>query len=207
MTRYGQTVERAGILERALDMLDYALVIVDEQARVEYRNRAAATLLKGSACPLAVTAGRLAARSKSLQSELRSAIARVCATQRLSALFTADPGRAPLRLVLAPIELGSPGPETRGVAIWIASAQAAFLPDERTLAVLFGLSTAEARLGRGLLIGRTPEECARDAGIGVATVRSQLHSMFAKTGARRQAELVALLSKIPALQFPQLSGA
>jgi len=32
-------------------------------------------------------------------------------------------------------------------------------------------------------------------------VRSQLHSIFIKTGVRRQAQLVALLSRVPALSF------
>jgi DNA-binding CsgD family transcriptional regulator len=35
----------------------------------------------------------------------------------------------------------------------------------------------------------------------VATVRTQLHSIFSKTGVRRQAELVALLARVPALQL------
>ena len=50
-----------------------------------------------------------------------------------------------------------------------------------------------------MLTGCAANEYARQAGVGVATVRSQLHSIFVKTGVRRQAQLVALLSKVPAL--------
>jgi len=49
--------------------------------------------------------------------------------------------------------------------------------------------------------GQSLRAVARQFGVGVATVRSQLHSMFAKTGARRQAELVALFARIPALEI------
>ena len=35
----------------------------------------------------------------------------------------------------------------------------------------------------------------------LTTIRSQLHSIFSKTGVRRQAQLVALLSKVPVLQI------
>jgi DNA-binding CsgD family transcriptional regulator len=35
----------------------------------------------------------------------------------------------------------------------------------------------------------------------LATVRTQLHSIFVKTGVKRQAALVALLSRVPALQL------
>jgi DNA-binding CsgD family transcriptional regulator len=50
-----------------------------------------------------------------------------------------------------------------------------------------------------MLTGCAANEYARQAGVGVVTVRSQLHSIFVKTGVRRQAQLVALLSKVPAL--------
>jgi DNA-binding CsgD family transcriptional regulator len=180
------------VLERALDMLDYALVIVNQDGKLEYKNRVAAALLKDSPGPL----GR---------AQLRAAIRLACLEARASGLFVARRGRPPWRVIVAPIHLGSPESGPRGAAIWIVDTQAAGLPAVQLLAVLFGLSQAEARLGVSLLAGRTPEECARHAGVGVATIRSQLHNIFAKTGVRRQAELVALLSKVPALQVARLS--
>lgn len=194
----------AAPLESALDMLDYALIIVDERGRPQYRNRSAAMLLRNPSGPLLLAAGAVRGRSRALRAGLREAIARACVTRGLHALFAPHAGLLPLRVVVAPIALDG---GSAGAAIWIAHGGAQALPDERTLRTMFGLSPAEAKLALGLLAGRTAGECARNAGVGVATVRSQLHSMFAKTGARRQAELVAILSRIPALEFSRLSAA
>ena len=75
------------------------------------------------------------------------------------------------------------------------------VPSEELLTALFGLSRAEARLALCMLMGRSAADCARLASVGLATIRTQLHSIFTKTGVRRQAQLVALLSKVPVLQL------
>lgn len=58
---------------------------------------------------------------------------------------------------------------------------------------LFDLTPAEVRVAKGLLAGRDLGEIARAAGLSKETVRTQLKSTMAKTGVRRQAELVGLL--------------
>ncbi len=67
------------------------------------------------------------------------------------------------------------------------------------LAQLYGLTPAEGRLAAVLLAGKTPGEHATAAGVSIASVRTQLHVALAKTGTRRQAELVCLLANIPHL--------
>lgn len=193
---------KSGLLERALDMLDHALVIVDEAGLVQYRNRLANALLKSAASPLTVAAGMLGARGRELQAELHEAIRLACLQRSSSALAASRGVQAPVRLLVAPME----GAGGREAAVWILEPLSPRLPHPRILGVLFGLSRAEARLALRLLAGLTPQECAREAGVGVATVRSQLHSMFAKTGARRQAELVALLARVPVLGAETVRG-
>jgi DNA-binding CsgD family transcriptional regulator len=194
---------KLALLERALDMLDHALVIVDETGAVHYRNRLASALLKSAGSPLAVSAGILAARGRELQGELQQAIRLACLQRRSSALAASQGTRSPLRLMVVPMDSAG---AAREAAVWILAPQSPRLPHPRILGVLFGLSRAEARLALRLLAGQTPQECAREAGVGVATVRSQLHSMFAKTGARRQAELVALLARVPVLDAETIRG-
>lgn len=60
----------------------------------------------------------------------------------------------------------------------------------------FGLSKTEARLSATLASGRTLAEYARENGISRNTARNQLSIVFDKTGVRRQAELVARISRI-----------
>jgi DNA-binding CsgD family transcriptional regulator len=62
----------------------------------------------------------------------------------------------------------------------------------RRLAAAFGLTPAEVRVALHLIDGGDVASCARDAKLSPGTVRSQLKSVFAKTGVNRQAELVLL---------------
>ncbi|MFN3515761.1 MAG: helix-turn-helix transcriptional regulator [Novosphingobium sp.] len=61
----------------------------------------------------------------------------------------------------------------------------------------FDLTPAEARLAAMLARGHTLEDYARSRAVSVNAGRFLLRSIFAKTGATRQAELVALLRDAP----------
>ena len=68
--------------------------------------------------------------------------------------------------------------------------------DTALLVLAFGLTAAEARLAKALCDGQDITTAAVNFGISPQTARSQLKTVFAKTGARRQAELVAWLTRI-----------
>lgn len=59
-----------------------------------------------------------------------------------------------------------------------------------------GLTEAEADVALALADGKDLEEIAGARRVGVATIRSQMKSLFAKLGVRRQAELVARLQSL-----------
>jgi DNA-binding CsgD family transcriptional regulator len=76
------------------------------------------------------------------------------------------------------------------------------VPCEANPAVLqsvFDLTPAEASLAVKIGRGETPATIARGNGVTIATVRSQLAAVFAKTNTQRQAELVALLARVSLL--------
>ena len=62
---------------------------------------------------------------------------------------------------------------------------------------LFDLTGAEARVAGALVGGRSIEEIAAEAKVSRNTVRTHLRGVLEKTGCRRQAEVVALLSGVP----------
>jgi DNA-binding CsgD family transcriptional regulator len=70
------------------------------------------------------------------------------------------------------------------------------ITDTALLSMVFGLTNAEARLTAALCEGLDLYAVAANFGISRQTVRGQLKSVFAKTGARRQAELVARAAHI-----------
>jgi DNA-binding CsgD family transcriptional regulator len=57
----------------------------------------------------------------------------------------------------------------------------------------FRLTPAEAQIALGIAGGETLAAVAKGRGLSVSTARTQLKSVFAKTGTHRQAELVILL--------------
>jgi DNA-binding CsgD family transcriptional regulator len=70
------------------------------------------------------------------------------------------------------------------------------VPSEARLKALFDLSGAEARLAQRLARGDSVEEVAQTLSIKMTTARTQLAAIFSKTDTRRQAKLVAILSRV-----------
>ncbi len=70
------------------------------------------------------------------------------------------------------------------------------VPPVELLRSLFDLTPSEARVARGLALGKTLDEIAASGGVAISTVRSQLRQVLDKTGCARQAEVVSLLASI-----------
>ena len=66
----------------------------------------------------------------------------------------------------------------------------------KVLRSAFGLTPAETRIAIGISRGKSPAVIAKSHGVAVATVRTQLKSVFAKTRTHRQAELAAFVGHI-----------
>lgn len=76
------------------------------------------------------------------------------------------------------------------VGILVTSANNHCQISEPLLRTVFGLTVAEARLARALVTGMSVRQVASMLNISVNTARCQLKSIFSKTGAQRQSELV-----------------
>lgn len=112
-------------------------------------------------------------------------------------ILTMREGKRPLIMsaILVPV-VGEAKPHT--VLLLIDLEQT---PSPHTAAIekVFGLTTAEARLAALLASGATVSEAASAHKVSVATIRTQLAAIFAKTRTNRQAELVMLISRLSAL--------
>jgi DNA-binding CsgD family transcriptional regulator len=67
---------------------------------------------------------------------------------------------------------------------------------------LFGFTRAECRLAELLTSGYSLKDAAEQRGVTYETVRSQVKSIFSKTGAQRQSELMGLLAAMPKIIDP-----
>jgi DNA-binding CsgD family transcriptional regulator len=66
-------------------------------------------------------------------------------------------------------------------------------PGPEVLQALFDLTPAEARTAGLITAGKSIEQISMASGTAQNTIRTQLKSVFLKTGVQRQAELVSLL--------------
>jgi DNA-binding CsgD family transcriptional regulator len=69
-------------------------------------------------------------------------------------------------------------------------------PSHALLQQVFGLTRGEARLASQLLCGKSLQDIAEATGVSIGTVRTQAKAVLAKTNTSRQAELVALLTRL-----------
>lgn len=185
-------------LRAHFDRLRCGLAVCDLAGRVRWLNESAGALL-GGAGPLRMVAsglqGRTCSDTEILLRELEIAagdpqgvrcLSFGRGTATLHAAIQAGPQPSTVLLVLTPAETCSDIP-----------------PD--ALVRMFGLTPAEARLAGALVTGSSLEQYARHRGVSVGTVRVQLKQVQAKTGARRQSELVRLVlsSAAAQLRWPQ----
>jgi DNA-binding CsgD family transcriptional regulator len=83
--------------------------------------------------------------------------------------------------------------------VWVSDPSSSSRTLSQRLGALFGLTPAERRVAAALAENVTPADVAEQQEVSVATVRTQVQSIFAKLGVRRQAELARLLTEVALL--------
>ncbi|MBF9149865.1 helix-turn-helix transcriptional regulator [Novosphingobium sp. 1Y9A] len=110
------------------------------------------------------------------------------------------PVHGDLVVTARPVELSAIHSGAGALALFLARPNRQSGPETRRdpqgLRDLLGLTMAEARLAAVLGEGMSLVEAARALGIAHNTAKVQLRAVFAKTGVRRQAQLVALLASL-----------
>ena len=180
-------------LEAAFAKLTHAAFIVDGERRVRHANAAAEALLaRQRQC--VVRNLKLGFSEARLDSAFAKAVKEACAETGMSAALQVAIDGESAEVFIAPLHpthrLGSPWGEPM---VLIAIPRD---PDEQYVAwrlrQLYRLTPAESRVAAALAMGKTMEAIAADHGVTEATLRSQLKSIFGKTGTSRQLELVRL---------------
>ncbi|WP_449473423.1 helix-turn-helix transcriptional regulator [Sphingobium chungangianum] len=194
---------RRGMLsDLALNTSRIGAALVSSDAELMLANDVADHLL-ATGGGLRVVGGRLQAESGEETRALLAEIRRCALAQApepdlqnyVPMAFSRRDHDLPLTIIVRPgpgyFPLRQPNRRTAILVLRDPAAQAAW-PAE-TLARLFGLSAAEALLASKLAKGASLEEAAMELGISRNTVRSQLQSIFLKTGINRQSDLIRAL--------------
>lgn len=184
-----------------LDRLRCGILVCASDGRVLLANAAGAAVLSRSK-GLTVRHGRLLATMPGRQQALATALARACAPIGAvgSALWLGEDGsRRSGGMFIVPVpashELVQDGVEPLAL---VAFARPPADPGPvELMRQLFMLSQTEASLLTALLTGASVQDVATQRGVKVSTVRSQLHSLLAKTGSTTQAGLANLARSMP----------
>jgi len=170
---------------RIVESLLVGVVEVDTGWRLLHANRAAQELLDRDAA-LSVDAGIVVFRPPCMQARAERWLAETAAAGSPPLVVARADGRSPLLFRRIGAEQG----DRRALALVDTGAPPSVRVDDLTAA--FGLTPAEARLTAALARGGTVSSIAQAHGVSRATARTHLEAVFAKTGARSQAQLVLI---------------
>lgn len=186
------------LAKACLDRLDAGVIVVDKARHAKLVNARGLRLLGRE---LTISNQKLRCNAPALDELLGRLIAHACAVMGKGGAMRVPrhDGLAQLLLNVLPIphshELATLLPEPLGVVV--IGDPATDAPPIDVCRSLFSLSTAEAALMAALARGTSVGEWAHLRNTSVATVRTQLRSLFDKTGTDSQARLVALVKAIP----------
>ncbi|WP_256658155.1 helix-turn-helix transcriptional regulator [Pseudomonas sp. D(2018)] len=177
-----------------LDSQPTPLWVLEAEGRVHYSNQAATKRMNQHDFPLFERNAFLHSRCEDarLHHLIRRAVGR---DGRRSAGWLRIESGAVLELLVTPLPEDTPLALTPGkslVLLVLLDQQ----PQMGLLTDLFQFSPAEQKLALLLAQQLTPEACAERLGISINTVRSQLRSLFRKTGTSRQTELLGLIGRL-----------
>jgi DNA-binding CsgD family transcriptional regulator len=194
------------LLALMLDEVDYGMLLLNAKTEVVHANHAARSDMDSNH-PLLQESRHLRARSTPDNNALSRALL-AARRERRRCLLTlgADEKRLmvaviPLGPVTAPAFLPSAGEPTDEAAVLLVfgKRQVCETLSVQWFAQQHRLTLAEAQVLRALCGGAAPGEVAAVQGVAVSTVRSQLSSIRAKTGANSLRELVRQVAVLPPL--------
>jgi DNA-binding CsgD family transcriptional regulator len=196
-----KTIESSAA-NQTLDTLRVGVVITDDRGRVLRANSAAETMLRAGT-PIRSVAGTIQTNIAAATAELHAAVALADGSEAglgrtgLAVRLT-PPGEPPVLAHVLPLKQGEVRSRLQpkaAAAIFIGSVSLGASGAE-AMAVAYDLTPMETRVLAGVLAGQRPAQTADALGVAETTVRTHLHSIFGKTGAARQAELVRLAAQM-----------
>lgn len=187
----------------AMDMLRVPVCVVDGESRIVYANPAAEDMF-AKADAIKVVNGRLLCRRAEANDMLLRAVMLASRYPAQASAFSPEPHESPVkRLQIRAVPLAQHIDITgygsgRLVLLFFATGSGPLQIEE--LQQMFGFTRAEAELVSMLAQGISLEHCATRRGVSITTVRTQLASIYTKTGAGSQAQLLSIVLALPALR-------
>ncbi len=192
----------------SLDALSLGLVLAGVDGKIFFANSVAERHLQAGAAVTSLR-GHLRLRDARAHDILKQAIQTTAAlaygksvsSSPLIVVQSQEETRLSLLVCPAPTACHFSGPNVPVVAIYIGEPDRKPISLRDLLTQVYGLTPAEGRLLTALLDGERLQETADRLEISVNTIRTQLRSLFAKTGHRRQSDLIRDVTNHPVLRL------
>lgn len=188
--RRGPSDEHDPLAAWVPEHLPWSIFALSANGRVLRMNGSARTLVDRKSA-LSLEDGELCALDRISQDGLRRAIGAAISGVASETLVARRDGPAWLIVQLVPVN-NSPkaGPVPIAALLYVSSSVVKARDISGAASRIWGFTIAEARLANILASGADLTEAAKRLGISRNTARNQLQRLFAKTGTRRQSELL-----------------
>lgn len=199
----GKLAQAQGLSAGLADVFDrspHGLFLLDREGRVQHVNAAGHRLI-AAADGVRLSGGKLCGVASAANARLRALIGGAAADgSRLggSMALSGSNRRRRLSVEVAPLPERQAWPLHAGPAVMvcITDLEAGVELQPTALRELFDLTPAEIRVAGALFEGLEPAQAAKRLGLGLATIRTHLAHIYAKTGTTGQSDLARLLSRL-----------
>ena len=201
-----QEMTRANDAAHLLTQLNLPAIVLSAASKALATNDLAEQLMSG----LIWRAGdRIAFKDRTADDHMKQAMATIAANGASVRSFVVRGSAEATAMVAHVLPLRGSSREifARSAAVLVLTpTQMPQAPPMEMIQSLFDLTPAEARVARNIVVGNTVEEIAAGGGVSQHTVRSQVKSVLAKTGCRRQTEVASLFGGIRHFAAPAPDG-
>ncbi|PLK27607.1 helix-turn-helix transcriptional regulator [Novosphingobium sp. TH158] len=192
------------IADDAMRSLHFGWIGLDAEGRIIDCDFSGNSVLMRSKVVYRDVRGRITARTRQLAAELDAAIRKLATdpdARPVALVMSRDPW---LDMLLVRSTKRNPAAAQAPLVIAYVHGDSWASTDRcEQLASLFDLSNSESRLALALSRGRTLAEAAVELSLSIQTVRSYSKNIYAKTGAKGQADLVRIVMRSVLAFAPQ----
>jgi DNA-binding CsgD family transcriptional regulator/PAS domain-containing protein len=198
-SKFSELQTKSAVFHKALDALPNGIILLGSQGEIVAMNRSAEKIV-AQRDGLLATRSQLFAEQAPESSVLAATIQQTVTTsdgRGISAggtVLISRRARPAIQLLISPIHnclVATSKPVS--AVVFISDPLQHPRQTRATLHAVYRLTPAECRVALLLCDGHAPREIADTIGVTENTVRSQIKSIFSKTGVRRQGELIRLL--------------
>jgi DNA-binding CsgD family transcriptional regulator len=190
---------------QVLDQMNFSVVVVDCLRRVRLANTQAAKAMASSRW-LSLIGQRLACTQADLDDRLKALVKSACSRRAVGGAMCVPASQAGKRWLISVVPIAQShalaSAAVEPLALIAIGPPAGPGEPSHVFRLMFGLTRMEAELMRVLAGGASVAECAEQRSVSVATIRTQLRSLFEKTGATSQSRLVRLALSIAPIGSP-----